>query len=109
MDKFNKRILQYLYLTSTSVEDFCDKYEKNIESKHMYLLLNRIQASDFFLEEEEFEASLEEFGVTLHDGYPTAPVKAALEFMAIEACIPGDIVEVNSITTVDHDGYGGIQ
>ncbi len=108
MDKFNKRVLQYLFLTSTSIEEFCSRYEENIESRKMFLLLNKIKASDFFLEEEEFQASLDEFGVKLHEGYPTALTRAALEFMAIEACIPGDIVEYTAITKVDHQGYGDI-
>jgi len=74
----------------------------------MFLLLTKIEAKDFFLTENDFQAELDEHGITLFNGFPTAPNKAVLEFLAIEGCVPGDIIEYSQVHHVYHNGYGDI-
>jgi len=74
----------------------------------MFLLLTKIEAKDFFLTENEFQDVLKEYGITLFHGFPTAPNKEVLEFLAIEGCVPGDIIEYSQVHHVYHNGYGDI-
>jgi len=74
----------------------------------MFLLLTKIEAKDFFLTENEFQDVLKEYGITLFNGFPVAPNKEVLEFLAIEGCVPGDIIEYSNVHHVYHNGYGEI-
>jgi len=75
---------------------------------HKYMLLAQVSAKDFFLTEREFKDVLKEHGLVLFHGFLTAPNIEALKWVAIEACIPGDIVEFTKIIPVNHEGYGEI-
>ena len=74
----------------------------------MFLLLTKIEAKDFFLTEKDFQAELDEHGIKLFNGFPIAHNKAVLEFLAIEGCVPGDIIEYSAVHKVIHNGYGDI-
>jgi hypothetical protein len=77
-------------------------------SMYKYMLLAKVSAKDFFLTEREFQDVLKEHGLVLFHGFLTAPNEAALKWIAIEACIPGDIIEFNKVIPVNHEGYGEI-
>jgi len=74
----------------------------------MFLLLTKISAKDFFLTENEFQDVLREYGINQFHGFPTAHNKEVLEFLAVEGCIPGDIIEYSNVHPVLHHGYGDI-
>ena len=75
---------------------------------HTFMLLNAVSAKDFFLTENEYQDVLKEHGIESRNGFLTAPNREILEWVAIEACIPGEIAEIISITPVLHEGYGEI-
>ena len=74
----------------------------------MFLLLTKIEAKDFFLTENEFNDVLEEYGITLFNGFPTAANLHVLEFLAVEGCVPGDVIEYTNVHKIFHNGYGDI-
>ena len=74
----------------------------------MFLLLTKIEAKDFFLTENEFQDVLNEYGITLFHGFPTAHNISVLEFLAVEGCIPGDVIEYTNVHHILHKGYGDI-
>jgi hypothetical protein len=73
-----------------------------------FMLLNQVSAKDFFLTENEYKDVLKEHGIWSIDGFLCAHNLEALKFAAIEACIPGKIVEYTEIYPVNHEGYGEI-
>ncbi len=75
---------------------------------HTFMLLNPVQAKDFFLTENEYQDVLKEHGIWSIDGYICAHNIDALKWVAIEACIPGKIIEYTEIYPVTHEGYGEI-
>lgn len=75
---------------------------------HTYMLLNRVEAKDFFLTESQFQDVLKELGIWSIDGFLCAHNIGVLKTQAIDACLPGKIVEVTAIHDVEHEGYGEI-
>ena len=73
-----------------------------------FMLLNPVSAKDFYLTETQFQDVLEELGIWSMDGYLCAHNIEVLKGQAIEACIPGKIVEYTEIYPVNHEGYGEI-
>ncbi len=74
----------------------------------MFLLLTKIEAKDFFLTENEFQDVLDEYGIKLFNGFPTAHNLNVLEFLALEGCVPGDVIEYTNVHQILHKGYGDI-
>ena len=73
-----------------------------------FMLLQQVSAKDFSLTEKDFKDVLRELGIWQIDGYLCAHNLEVLRREAIEACIPGKIVEYIEVYTAYHEGYGGI-
>lgn len=90
------------YLTNPTIS------QPKESTMHTYMLLNQVSAKDFFLTETEFQDVLKEYGIWSIDGFLCAHNIEVLKAQAIEACIPGKIVEYTEIYPVNHEGYGEI-